>query len=121
MEYPNAWGRPRLIKEVLELKKKVKELEEARSQGEMLKEFVQHITQLRNDPRDRKGKRWDILSDVLNSLCSEADELVASTKLLRPRNVAMEFAALAASQPPIPPEIRERMDADRKKAEEEQR
>lgn len=124
MEYPNAWGRERLVREVTALKKKVAELEEekrnwifeasvaARKQeahGEKLREFVLYIATLRNDPKDRKGKRWDILSDVLNSLSAEAQELT--------RDVAAEFAALAASQPPIPPDIRSRMDADRKRAE----
>lgn len=42
---------------------------------DQLEDFVAHVAKMRNDPKSRKGKRWDILSDVLNDLGSEARDL----------------------------------------------
>jgi hypothetical protein len=96
VEYPNAWGRERLVREVTALKKKVAEFEEA------AKAVVEEWDA--NEIGQLDGEYIDKLRDLLPA---------------PPRDVAAEMNELAASQPPIPPDIRARMDADRKKAEDE--
>lgn len=46
-----------------------------------LRAFVKSVAALeRNDPSARKGKRWDILSDVLNDIIDEARTLAKKGK-----------------------------------------
>jgi hypothetical protein len=89
-------GRERLVREVTALRKKVAEFEEA------AKAVVEEWDA--NEIGQLDGEYIDKLRDLLPA---------------PPRDVAAEMNELAASQPPIPPDVRARMDEDRKKAEAE--
>lgn len=44
-------------------------------------DFTKYVASLEfNDPNARKGKRWDILSDVLNDIIEEAREIMPPKK-----------------------------------------